>query len=166
MSSIGQTIYSWRIHRGFTQTDLAERTGVSRPNLSAIEQGSRDLTVQTVRRIAVALRIGAGALVDGITPEMRDKGPNINRYSLDRIARLAAGEWVRATAKERKTAFLLASIMKSKVRWKNIKQQRLRCARLENETFLRLKTELGSTLLRHLIARIEKNLLKNQFSHE
>ncbi len=166
MQPIGQTIYLWRGAGEITQEELARRSGVSRPNLSAIEQGGRDLNVQTLRRIAAALGVSAGTLVDGVGPKSKFAPINLNRYSLDRVARLAAGHWVRATGRERKIAFGLASVMKSKTRRPAIKQKRLRTGRSENKTLLRLKSELGPELLKHLIRRVEKNLAQDLISHE
>lgn len=166
MQPIGQTIYLWRAVKGITQGELARDSGVSRPNLSAIEQGGRDLTVQTLRRIAAALRVSAGTLVDGVGPKPKFAPVNLNRYSLDRVARLAAGHWVRATGRERKIAFGLASVMKSKTRRAAVKQKRLRTGRSESKTLLRLKSELGPELLKHLIRRVEKNLAQDLISHE
>lgn len=159
MPPIGQTIYLWRRQKGLTQQVLAERSGVSRPNLSAIEQGGRDLTVQTLRRLASALGVNAGALVDGVTPASGYDKPSQNRYSLDRIARLSAGECLRASGQEKRIAHDLASVMKSKVGWKDVKKKRLRTTRREAETMMRLKSKLGSDLFSHLIRRAEKNLV-------
>ena len=156
MAPTGQTIYLWRIQKGLTQQAVAERSGVSRPNLSAIEQGGRDLTVQTLRRIAQALGVSAGTLADGIGPSPQGDPLSLNRHSLDRIARLAAGQGLRATARERRIATTLASIMKSKTRRQAAGRKRSRSARSENETLSRLKTELGPEILKHLIRRVDK----------
>lgn len=161
MQPIGSAIHCWRIEKGLTQEDLARDSGISRPNLSAIEQGSRDLTVRTLRRIAGALGINPGALVDGIGPKPQFAPLNMNRHSIDRVARLASGQALRATKRERKVAFALASIMKSKIRPQGIKQRRIRTARSENETTKRLKAELGPKTLNHLIRRVGKNLANN-----
>ena len=156
MLPIGEVIHLWRVRKGLTQQALAERSHVSRPNLSAIEQGTRDLTVQTLRRIASALGVPAGGLVDGIGPKPEHLPPNLGRQSLDRMARLASGQWLRATDRERKTAFSLASIMKSKMSPVGTKRKRLRSVRSENATFLQLKADLGGQVLQSLIRRAEK----------
>ncbi len=158
MQPIGQTIYSWRLSKRMTQETLASSARVSRPNLSAIEQGGRDLTVQTLRRLAAALGISAGTLVDGVGPKPEYVPVNTNRHTLDRIARLAAGKRLRASGREKKIALALAFVMKSKTGgWAGVKKRR-RTARSENQTFLKLKTELGPALLNHLIRRVEKLL--------
>lgn len=158
MQPIGQTIQRWRNHRGLTQEALAGAAGVSRPNLSAIEQGARDLTVQTLRRLAGGLGVAPGALVDGVGPKPKYAPVNTDRHSIDRVTRLAAGQKVRAVGRERKLALALAFVMKSKTGgWSGTRKKR-RTARAESETFLRLKSELGAGLLNHLIRRVEKHL--------
>lgn len=165
MRPTGQTIYYWRRSKKITQANLAWRAGVTRPNLSAIENGGRDLTVQTLRRIADALGVTPGTLVDGIGPKPSHTPVNLNRFSIDRVARLAVGQRLRATSKEKKLSLDLASVMKSKIPSKGVKQRRVRSARSENETLMRLKSELGPDLLQHLIHRVEK-CLGGEAAHE
>ena len=157
MKPVGQTIYLWRTQKGLTQALVAASSGVSRPNLSAIEQGARDLTVQTLRRIAFTLGVSPGALVDGIGPELAHSQQKHNRYSLDRIARIAAGQSLKATRAEKQIAQDLASLMKSKTQPASRKNIFLN-VRNDERTLSRLKIELGPEVLEHLIRRVEKNL--------
>lgn len=163
MRPVGQTIYLWRIHKGLTQSDLARGSGVSRPNLSAIEQGARDLTVQTLRRIAAALNVKPGDLVDGVLPASAPQPRNLDRFAMDRVARLAAGQRVRAPRHEKKLALKLLSLMKSKSRlFSGTKRRRVRSVREENRVFEELKPELGTDRLDHMIRRAEKFLMDAQ----
>ena len=82
----GHAVWLWRRARGFTQAVLARRAGVSRPNLSAIERGSRDVTVATVHALAAALDIRPGLLVDGVPPGPAAPGRRFTRQRLDRVA--------------------------------------------------------------------------------
>lgn len=157
MNPVGQAISFWRMKKGLTQSAVAQRSGVSRPNLSAIEQGARDLTVQTLRRIASTLGVTPGALVDGIRSKPMRSLEKLDRYSLDRIARIAAGQPLKASRAERRIAGDLASITKSKTRNLSGKKN-LNKVRSENAAILRLKTEIGTTVFQHLIRRVEKNL--------
>lgn len=47
-------IRSARTRRGLTQAQLAARSGTSQPNISAYENGARDPSVETLRRILAA----------------------------------------------------------------------------------------------------------------
>ncbi|MFT7637207.1 MAG: transcriptional regulator with XRE-family HTH domain [Candidatus Omnitrophota bacterium] len=157
MKTIGQTIFIWRGERGFTQAQLALSSGVSRPNISAIEQGSRDLTVQTLRRIASALELNPGVLVDGISPETSMDKFKSDRFALDRIARLATGENLSASAEEKKIATDLASIMHSKI-GNSKRASALRGVRADEKVMHKLKVALGPPIVKHLIQRVEKIL--------
>ncbi|MCG3177188.1 MAG: hypothetical protein MOGMAGMI_02156 [Candidatus Omnitrophica bacterium] len=158
MRPLGRTLLLWRNERKLTQAKLAALTGISRPNLSAIEQGSRDVTVRTLRRLAQALGVRPGQLVDGEGPEPTYTIDTSDRQAMDRVARLAAGERLSASAQEKKTALALSSLMKSKTGWKGLKRIRRGTARSESEMLRRLKSELGPETLAHLIRRVDKVL--------
>jgi DNA-binding XRE family transcriptional regulator len=53
----------WREHRGMTVAALAERAGITQPYLSQIETGKREGTLQTMKKVAEALKIGLDDLV-------------------------------------------------------------------------------------------------------
>ena len=83
----GQTLLLWRKHRGLTQAQLAARARVPRPNLSAIERGRREVSLSTLRALALALDVRAGLLVDGIAPGVDvKKSASLSRRELERIA--------------------------------------------------------------------------------
>jgi len=154
MAPVGHTIYLWRIQRNLTQAELAGLCGVSRPNLSAIEQGARDLTVQTLRRLAAALNVNTGLLADGITPYQAKSPVRWDRTQLDRIGRLAAGQSLAASPEEKKIARDLSSIMDAKIHRSAGKN-----SVSKNKMVLELKARLGPEIFKHLIRRVEKNLL-------
>jgi len=54
----------WREHRGLTQQELADRTGISKPYLSQLETGKRTGTIETLAAIARALDIPLDVLTD------------------------------------------------------------------------------------------------------
>jgi transcriptional regulator with XRE-family HTH domain len=84
MHPFGETVLAWRFTRGMTQAELANAAGIARPNLSAIERGDREVTLRTLRALALALDVRPGALVDG---EMPDQGaPPLTRAQMERIA--------------------------------------------------------------------------------
>lgn len=86
MLSIGRAVYLWRAERKLTQEQLARATGISRPNLSDLERGKRELSLASLRSLASALQITPGILADGIPP-LAVQGPlEFSRQELDRIA--------------------------------------------------------------------------------
>ena len=78
----GHHIMSWRRHRGLTQVDLAERSHLSRPYLSRLEKGKADPALSALRRLAVALNLGIGQLIEELPPER-----SLSRDEMDRLAR-------------------------------------------------------------------------------
>jgi len=87
MAPFGETVLAWRLARGLTQAVLAGRAGLPRPNLSAIERGDREVTLKTLRALALALDLRPGQLADGQLPG--DQTPELGRPALERVARAA-----------------------------------------------------------------------------
>lgn len=92
MLPFGQTLFLWRRDRGLTQAELARRAGIPRPNLSAIEQGRHEVSLQTIRRLAAALQVRPGVLVDGVPPGAPEgkRLPELSRGTVERLANSAA----------------------------------------------------------------------------
>ena len=175
MIPIGRAIYLWRQEKHLTQAEVAERSGISRPNLSAIEQGRRDLTVSTLRSLALALGITPGFLADCLLPageESRStnhpkpagkKSRAFTRFDLDRIARFVLGESLRLSSRKARIARLAKSFLKQKLALAGLSPfSRLpRTVHEERASWLRLKEELGSNYLNQLLNRIN-TLIQNR----
>jgi transcriptional regulator with XRE-family HTH domain len=84
----GETVLAWRLARRMTQAGLAQAARIPRPNLSAIERGDREVTLKTLRALALALDLRPGVLADGVMPAGAPKA--MSRESLERVARAAA----------------------------------------------------------------------------
>lgn len=65
LAQAGARIRVLRESRGLNLHELARLTGISASALSLIETGKRDLRVTSLHRIAAALRVSAGDLLDG-----------------------------------------------------------------------------------------------------
>ncbi|WP_281257413.1 helix-turn-helix domain-containing protein [Mongoliibacter ruber] len=50
--------------KGLSQEELAERSGLNRPYISGIEQGKRNVSLEVMEKLAGALGVGIGELVD------------------------------------------------------------------------------------------------------
>lgn len=91
MLQFGQALYLWRSHRGLTQAELARRARIPRPNLSSIERGRRDVSLRTLRTLALALDVTPGTLVDGVLPDHAGGAPPVlSRERMERIANAVA----------------------------------------------------------------------------
>ncbi|HEY0396533.1 MAG TPA: helix-turn-helix transcriptional regulator [Candidatus Elarobacter sp.] len=62
-----------------SQSQLAERAGVSRPTISRIERGSGDVGVDVVQRIADALDVSVAQLFEPTTDELVDDDELVRR---------------------------------------------------------------------------------------
>lgn len=51
-----------RTHRGFTQAELAKKSGISRPYLTEIETGKKDGSMRALKALASALDVPVGKL--------------------------------------------------------------------------------------------------------
>jgi len=88
MLPFGETVLVWRLARGMSQVELARAANMSRPNLSAVERGDREVTLRTLRQLAFALGVRPGILADGIAPTISVRP--LGRRALERIAGGAA----------------------------------------------------------------------------
>ena len=92
MLPLGDAILLWRVERRLSQNELARRAGVSRPNLSAMQGGKRDVSLRTLRAIALALGVSPGVLADGKGPLDLHGTLRVSRRVLERIAGAVAYE--------------------------------------------------------------------------
>jgi DNA-binding XRE family transcriptional regulator len=53
----------WREYRGMSGKELAEKTGLAAPYISQLETGQREGTVETLKKIAAALRVDIDDIV-------------------------------------------------------------------------------------------------------
>lgn len=63
-AAVGKRIRELRLERGWTQEQLANESGVTRPILNAVENGKRGLLFERLFDIAEALGVSASDLLD------------------------------------------------------------------------------------------------------
>lgn len=73
---------AWRRHRKLSQSQLADISGVLRPYLSRLERNEVDPSLSLVYRLAAALELSPGQLIDEDPPQ-----PALDRHALDDLAR-------------------------------------------------------------------------------
>ena len=113
MLPFAETVLAWRLARGLTQAALAEASGVSRPNLSAIERGNREVTMKTLRALAAALDVRPGILADGEAPQGNPRP--LGREALERVAGAAVENRSLADPREATLARNLGAVMASRI---------------------------------------------------
>src|SRR3989338_2958480 len=142
----GQTLFLWRRHRRLPQQQLAAAARLPRPNLSAIEQGRREVSLTTLRALAIALNVPAGVLVDGLSPGA-GKPPRFLRAALERIAEaVAVGRLLHRPA-ERDVVDLLKSVVGLRARRGG--------KRHAEAAWLTLQARYPRTVVQTLLERIE-----------
>lgn len=80
--TFGYHLTAWRRHAGLTQSQLADRTHLTRPYLSRLEKGKADPALSSLRRLASALNIRLSQLVEDTPPSKA-----LGRDEIDRLAR-------------------------------------------------------------------------------
>lgn len=86
MLPLGETLLLWRAERGLSQAELAAKAGMPRPNLTTLEKGRRDVTLNTLRALASALNVTPGVLADGLPPGQDRCVDLLSRNVLERVA--------------------------------------------------------------------------------
>src|SRR5258708_37127582 len=81
MALFGEHLLAWRKAKRLSQTALARSARLSQSTLSDLECNRMDPTLGTVRRLAAALEVSLGGLL-----EQKPPTASLNRHQLDRIA--------------------------------------------------------------------------------
>lgn len=117
MIPFGETVLLWRRHRGLTQQGLAIKARVPRSNLSAIERGKRDVSLRTLRTLALALDVRPGVLADGVAPQAYRSEPlSSSREALERVAAAVAFKRPAAHAREQAAVDALTRLLEPRTR--------------------------------------------------
>lgn len=109
MLPFGQALRLWRTYRRLTQAQVAQVAHIPRPNLCAIERGRREVSLTTLRAVALALEVTPGTLVDGIAPPTGGS-TNLSREAIERVADAVAGGTIPRQPSERRLAALLRAV--------------------------------------------------------
>lgn len=67
LARFGQNVRAARLARGWTQEELARRTGLATVQISRIERGRREVRITTLLRLTKALDATADELLDGLS---------------------------------------------------------------------------------------------------
>lgn len=63
---VGHRVRVRRVALGMSQEVLAEQAGLHRTYIGAVERGERNVTLQTLLRLAGALKVDVAHLVEGL----------------------------------------------------------------------------------------------------
>ena len=107
VSTVGARIRTARESVGYTQKQLANRCGIWPPEMSAIENGKRDLEARFIRRLANALRITEAWML----MESDEGGPPIPERLLVKVKRVG---WNQMSAKAKHKQIARAELERCK----------------------------------------------------
>lgn len=71
-----ESLRAVRVHRGFSQQDLAERAGIDRTHVSLVECGRRQCQLSTICTLAAALHVNPGDLLPVLFLREQPPPPN------------------------------------------------------------------------------------------
>ncbi len=63
LAAFGARVRELRLERGLSQEDLAEKAGLHRNYVGGIERGERNVALDNIYRLALALEVNAGDLL-------------------------------------------------------------------------------------------------------
>jgi transcriptional regulator with XRE-family HTH domain len=78
-NQLGQTIQRLLRERGMKPIELAEKAQLNRGQLSRVLQGRASLSIESLERVAAALGVAPGTLLEGETHEVRDLTAQLQR---------------------------------------------------------------------------------------
>lgn len=67
LARFGQNVRAARLARGWTQEELAERSGLAPVQISRIERGKREIRLSSLLRLMDALNASADTLLIGVS---------------------------------------------------------------------------------------------------
>lgn len=164
MLPFGQTVVLWRLQRGLTQEALARRARLSRPNLSVIERGRREVSLKTLRALAAGLGVPPGVLADGVPPAAAQGArPSLSRASIERIADAVAFERPAVEPDEQAAVAALRTLLGHRTRAARHQRGRPRTGRRGALTaWVRLNGLYGRPAIQTLADRV----LERQRAHD
>jgi transcriptional regulator with XRE-family HTH domain len=156
VAPFGETVLAWRLTRGITQAALASAAGIPRPNLSAIERGDREVTLKTLRALALALDVRPGVLVDGVMPEAGVRP--LTRETMERVATATARGSRLTNAREAVLSRRLAGALSARMSSADGGTRRRPSPREKDRAYFLLRTVEEPQTLASLFTRVTEKL--------
>lgn len=75
--TLGQHLQMLRLERGWSLSHMANQAGIAKSNLSRLEQGNGNPTLDTIWRLAVQLNVPFGTLIAPISVPLGDDGVQV-----------------------------------------------------------------------------------------
>ncbi|AVI62628.1 helix-turn-helix domain-containing protein [Halomonas sp. GFAJ-1] len=95
LSTLGQHLQSLRQAQGWSLSYLANAAGIAKSNLSRLEQGNGNPTLDTLWRLAVQLNVPFGTLVAPITMPLGEDGVQVQLIDQGKDSPQVDAYWMR-----------------------------------------------------------------------
>jgi len=157
MIPFGPCLTLWRKERGLSQAALAQKAGVPQPNLSDMERGEREVSLRTLRALALALEIAPGLLADGIGPKT-ENSLVLTRERLERVAEAVMEGKILQDPAEDQLVCQTASLMKGRLRAAGRKSKRTRSTPsvIQEDPWLSMSASYRPQEIQSLIERVSE----------
>lgn len=129
-----------------TQQELARKAGIPQPNLSNIEKGKQDLTISTLRKIALALSIHPREFFTA--SENQTHPVKLSRQKIEKIAKVITNQALPSGGLEKEIAELFRNILP--------RQGRIQVRKL-NQAWLHLRNRLDSQEINAVCERVREH---------
>lgn len=150
-----QTLLLWRLQRGLTQDALARRARIPRPNLSAMERGHREVSLSTLRALALALEIRPGMLADGVPPGTAVEHPSpLSREAMERVAAAVVCKTPARNAHEQRVSRALRHIVRNRLAISSKRRRLPRGQRASQVAWVWLRATYPQAVVQSLLQRI------------
>lgn len=155
MLPLGRAILLWRLERRLTQADLARQARIPRPNISTIERGKRDVSLKSLRALALALEVKPGILADGLAPGEVQQFSPLSRQVMERIAEAVAKNRILKDPVEKDLVQDLRRLVTSRLEALSLRKRRPRpIGRATERAWLRCVSRHSPQVVNSLVERV------------
>ena len=95
LATLGQHLQSLRVTQGWSLSQLAAAAGIAKSNLSRLEQGNGNPTLDTLWRLAVQLGVPFGTLVAPISVPLGEEGVEVRLLDQGKDSPQVDAYWMR-----------------------------------------------------------------------
>lgn len=143
----GERLLSWRRHFGLTQAALAARADMPQPHMAALEAGRLEPKLSTLVRLARALGVTPGRLLDERPPRTR-----WSRHRIDALVRDAVSPKSSSSSSRLSAALRVVAAPKLRAAGHKVTLN----GRTGERLLKQLRAELGPDLWATVVRRLDK----------
>lgn len=149
-------LQAWRLHKGLTQQELAERAGLTQAQVSYLENQAHIPTLKTLNKLAEALGTGVGELMEPPPSPY----PPLSRHDIDAVALAIVSGERKLSPGLNQLADRVASVISRKLDAFKAPGRVVNWGKRWGGKFqwFRVRNMLPETILNQILARVDKSL--------